>query len=266
MRSTDYGGSGRGLPADVHPHISPPRLFFIFVFIPQVVFTLREPSGRTFGVDKGRLQRAKLRVPLSHLCLFPCLGSPWMTAGMETLVVCGCCCCCFRSQPAAVSAHYVGYASRSLMGRIRKMIFVDLIFSPRIMGSGFGWTLHFNQRLDVSDWFQRLVFAESLAVIWGDLSYRGCRFYLPEILHSYLVVLTMLSFTSTTGSPLPFLAAFHQSDSCLPDAKLTLHTSHSLILAEKYISLRAAVVAPRFRSLQISRRPLIKPQKDVGQR
>lgn len=179
MWSTDYGGSGRGLPADVHHHISPPRLFLIFVFIPQVVFTLREPSGRTFGVDKGRLQRAKLRVPLSHLCLFPCLGSPWMTAGMETLVVCGCCCCCFRSQPAAVSAHYVGYASRSLMGRIRKMIFVDLIFPPRIMGSGFGWTLHFNQRLDVSDWFQRLVFAESLAVIWvtEDVGFTCPRFY-----------------------------------------------------------------------------------------
>lgn len=231
-----------------------------------MVFTLREPSGRTFGVDKGRLQRAKLRVPLSHFCLFPCLGSPWMTAGMEALVVCGCCwccCCCFRSQPAAVSAHYVGYASRSLMGRIRKMIFVDLFFfsSPY---HGFGWRLHFNQRLDVSDWFQRLAFAETLAVIWGDLSYRWCRFYLPEILLSYLVVLTILSLTSTTGSPLPLLAAFHQSDSCLPDAKLTLHTSHSLISGEKYISLRAAVLAPRFRSLEISRRLLIKPQKDVG--
>lgn len=101
---------------------------------------------------------------------------------------------------------------------------------------GFWWRLHFNQRLDVSDWFQRIVFAESLAVIWGDLSYRRCRFYLPEILLSYLVVLTILSLTSTTGSPLPFLAAFHQSDSCLPDAKLTLHASHSLILGEKYIS------------------------------
>lgn len=41
-----------------------------------MVFTLREPSGRTFRVDKGRLQRAILRVPLGHLCLFPCLGSP----------------------------------------------------------------------------------------------------------------------------------------------------------------------------------------------
>lgn len=52
VRSTDCGGSGRGLPADAHPHI------FLDFFISQVVFTLRDPSGRTFGVDKGRLQQS----------------------------------------------------------------------------------------------------------------------------------------------------------------------------------------------------------------
>lgn len=52
VRTTDCGGSGRGLPVDAHPHI------FLDFFISQVVFTFRDPSGRTFGVDKGRLQQS----------------------------------------------------------------------------------------------------------------------------------------------------------------------------------------------------------------
>lgn len=144
VRLTDYGGSGRGLPADAHPHISPLDLFFflIIVFIPQVVFTLLEPSGRTFGVYKGRLHGEKLRVQLRSVCPFSCLGSPWMTAGMEALVVCGCC-CCFRCLPAAVSARYVGYGSFSLMERSSKtFLSIYLFFPPLSRGFSFGWTMH----------------------------------------------------------------------------------------------------------------------------
>lgn len=47
---TDCGGSGRGLPADARLHI----ILDFFHFL--VVFTLRDPSGRTCCVDKGRLQ------------------------------------------------------------------------------------------------------------------------------------------------------------------------------------------------------------------
>ncbi len=76
-----YRGSGRRRPADARPQV------FLDFFHFWVVFTLREPSGRTFCVDKGRLQHSNYQ----FYSVFPHFlsGSSWMPAGMETVVVCG---------------------------------------------------------------------------------------------------------------------------------------------------------------------------------
>lgn len=51
---TDCGGSGRGLPADARLHV----FLHFFPFQSVFFFTLRDPSGRTCCVDKGRLQHS----------------------------------------------------------------------------------------------------------------------------------------------------------------------------------------------------------------
>ena len=65
----DCGGSGRGLPVDARPHI------FLDFFHFWVGFTLQDPSGRTFCVDKGRLQHSNYRLH-SVFPLFSCRALP----------------------------------------------------------------------------------------------------------------------------------------------------------------------------------------------
>lgn len=118
----------------------------------------------------------------------------------------GCCrCCCVRSQPASQPASCCLGTLRGIRqpqpngtyskdDDFRRFIYV---LPPPSPCNGF------RRRFDVSVRFQLVAFAGRLAVIWGDWSYRQRRRDLAETLPSKLVVLTILSSTSTTGSALP---------------------------------------------------------------
>lgn len=137
-------------------------------------------------------------------------------------------------------------------------------FSPLFRGFWFGWTLHLTTVRCI-----RLISAHrmlpkewpwfGMILVTDDV-----RFVFPEILHSYRVVLTILSLTSTTGSPLPFWPRSTSLIHVYPTwgQRFTLGTR--LFWQKMLFPLGVAVVAPRFRSFKYLRRQLIKPRKHIG--
>lgn len=84
---SDCGGSGRGLPTDARPHV------FSSTFpITKWSLPTRTPSGRTFCIDKGRLQHSNYGLH-SVFCFFSCLNASGNGVG-----------CCVRGRPGDAAA------------------------------------------------------------------------------------------------------------------------------------------------------------------